>query len=317
MKSLRSAILVLATLLLVASPVLAQPLVAVVVPGNLPRYQEIHKAFTDILAKAGFSEEKVKLVVQKPNADNMSLANSIRRMASAGAKVIITYGSQATAVAVKEAPKSPLIFADVYDPVGLDIVKTMESPGVNRTGAGSKTIPAVLINILGAIKPVARIGILYNGEEAASVRQKEEFAETAAKAGIAIETNQATSSAKLATALDELLSKVDAIYLTECFACQEMASDLVARAAEKKIPVIGQFGGLAEAGGLLSLEVDAVEQGNLTAVDTLQVLNGKDPLVLAVRPATKHGAVLNMKSAAALGISVSPAAKAKAQRIIE
>lgn len=317
MKTLRFVILVLALISLSVTAALAQPMVAVVVPGNLPRYQEIHKAFTDILAKAGFSEDKVKLVVQKPNADNMSLANSIRRMASAGAQVIITYGSQATAIAVKEAPKSPLLFADVYDPVGLGIVKTMESPGVNRTGAGSKTIPAILLNTLNSFRKVQKIGILYNNEEAASILQKQEFSDMAAKAGVSIESAQATSSAKLAAALESMLDKVDAIYLTECFSCQEMAKELVSRATEKKIPVIGQFGGLADAGGLVSLEVDPIEQGNLTAVDALQVLNGKDPLVLAVRPATKHGALINMKTAAALGIDVPASAKAKASKIIE
>ena len=63
----------------------------------------------------------MKIFTQSPNADKMSLVNSLRRFEAAGATIVVTYGCRAAEVAKSELKDTPLLFADVYDPVALGI----------------------------------------------------------------------------------------------------------------------------------------------------------------------------------------------------
>ena len=159
-------VIVCATLL--CRPVNAQPILGAIVTADLPRYQQAHEAMVKVLLSAGFSEDKLKIFAQTPNADKMSLVNSLRRAESAGATIVVTYGCRATEVAKSELKDTPLLFADVYDPVALGIVKTLAAPGTDASGATSKTSLKQLVEALVAIKPVKKVGVLYTKGEGGS-----------------------------------------------------------------------------------------------------------------------------------------------------
>ena len=129
-------------------PVVAEPIMAVIVTADLPRYQQVHEAMVKVLQAGGFGEGKLKIFKQTPGADKMSLVNSLRRAEAAGATLVVTYGSQATAIAKDELKKTPLLFADVYDPVALGAVKTLKAPGTDASGATSKTDLGALVDSL-------------------------------------------------------------------------------------------------------------------------------------------------------------------------
>ncbi len=311
-------VLILALLLLgTALPAAAKtPLVAVVLPGGLPRYQQAHDAFSQVLDKAGFGAGKVKLVVQKPNADLMSITNSVRRLAAARADILITYGSQATAIAKNVAPKATVLFADVYDPVALDIVKTLQAPGVTRTGASSFASMGTLVESLLAIKPAQNIGVLYNKEEQASLVQLKDMKAAAAQRGLTVFEASAGNASSAASAFDTLVSRSDCIYLSEAYPAQELANELIAAARDRGVPVISQIPGSAELGALATLEADPTEQGNLLAVHTVQVLSGKKAFILGVRTAKQIALKLNQATAARLSLSLPENLVAKADKVI-
>jgi putative ABC transport system substrate-binding protein len=70
------------------------------------------------------------------------------------------------------------------------------------------------------------------------------------------------------------------------------------------VPVISQSPGLAEKGALMTLVADPVEQGQLTGVHAIQILNGQKAFTLPVRTPRKVSFIVNMKSAKAMGIKV-------------
>ena len=124
---------------LLSRPVNAEPILGAIVTADLPRYQQAHEAMVKVLQAAGFGEGKLKIFAQTPNADKMSLLNSLRRFEAAGATVVVTYGCRAAEVAKSELKDTPLLFADVYDPVFLGIVKTLAAPGTDASGASRNT----------------------------------------------------------------------------------------------------------------------------------------------------------------------------------
>ena len=115
---------------------LAQQTLAAIITADLPRYQQAHEAMVKVLQVGGFGEDKLKIFKQKPNADKMSLANSLRRVEAAGATLVVTYGSRSTEIAQTEIKETPILFADVYDPVALGVVKTLAAPGADARYPG-------------------------------------------------------------------------------------------------------------------------------------------------------------------------------------
>lgn len=293
-----------------------QQLVAVILPGDLPRYSAGHAAFLKILLNGGFGEDKVKVFVQKPNPDRMSITNSLRRASAAGAELLITYGGTATDVATREAKKSVVLFADVYDPVGLEIVNTLSAPGVNRSGASSMIPMAPLLEALAAILPGKNIGALYSGDDKDSVLQVQELQVLGQKLGFSILNQDVATPQEAAGAIGKLAGKADALFLSNSLMIAAKTEELLALAAGKKLPVISQIPGLAEKGALINLEADPEEQGKLLAVHTLQVLGGQKAFILPVRTPKKIALVINLKTAGALGLSVPAKTLAAATRVV-
>jgi len=302
----------LLSLLTLPQQVLAQQTLAAIITSDLPRYQQAHAAMVKVLQAGGFGEDKLKIFTQAPNADKMSLINSLRRAESAGATLIVTYGSRATAAAKGEIKSTPLLFADVYDPVALGVVKTLAAPGTDASGATSKTDLALLISSLTAIKPVKKVGVLYTKGEEGSEQQLAELTSKGKEYGFAVEAENARNPQEALTLAEKLAANNDALFLTESIAAGLQAKAIVAASQTKNCAVFSQIPGLVEAGALLGLEAESEEQGKLIAVHALQILQGQKVHLLPVREGKKITLRINQKAAEQMGLTVPASVTSKA-----
>lgn len=289
---------------LLGTPASAQELLAAIVTADLPRYQEVHESMVKVLQAGGFGEDKLKIFKQAPNADKMSLTNSLRRAEAAGATLVITYGSQATSLAKESLKDTPLLFADVYDPVSLGVVKTLAAPGSDASGATSKTDLGLLVEALVAIKPVKTVGVLYTKGEKGSEQQLAEIKEQGKAFGFKVAAENARNP-KEAQALGKKLSgETEALFLTESISVALQASAIITSAQGNKCIVFSQIPGLVEQGALIGLEADLDEQGKLVAVHALQAMQGKQVHLLPVREAKKISLKTSKKAAAELSLTI-------------
>lgn len=295
-----------------SSTAFAQQILAAIVTADLPRYQQAHEAFVNVLQVGGFGEDKLKIFKQTPNADKMSLANSIRRAVAAGAELVVAYGSRATAIAQEELKGTPLLFVDVYDPVALGAVKTLGAPGADASGATSKTDITLLVSSLNEIKPVKKVGVLYTKDEKGSEQQLDELKGQGKTRGFEVVAENARNPKEAITLAAKLASASDALFLTESIATEQQTGEIVSSALEKNCPTFSQNPGAAEAGALVSLESDPAEQGKLAAVHALQILQGQKIHLLPVREGKKIALKISQKTAQQLGLTIPPAIAAKA-----
>ena len=92
---------------------------------------------------------------------------------------------------------------------------------------------------------------------------------------------------------------------------------LIALAARHKLPAVYFQRRFVAGGGLLSYGADLVDQYRQAAGYIDRILKGEKPSELPVQAPTKYDLTINLKTAKALGITVTPTLLARANEVIE
>jgi len=94
-------------------------------------------------------------------------------------------------------------------------------------------------------------------------------------------------------------------------------AEIAALAARFRLPAVYPFHQFSEAGGLLSYGNDQVDNYRRVAVYVDRILRGATPSELPVQAPVKFELVINLKTAQALGLSLSQSLLALADKVIE
>jgi putative tryptophan/tyrosine transport system substrate-binding protein len=92
---------------------------------------------------------------------------------------------------------------------------------------------------------------------------------------------------------------------------------IIAMAARYGVPAIYYARSLAESGGLMAYSDDYAEEFRQAAGYVDRILKGERPADLPLQAATKYELVINMKTAKALGLTISNAMQLLADDVIE
>ncbi|MGB8056407.1 MAG: ABC transporter substrate-binding protein, partial [Pseudolabrys sp.] len=92
---------------------------------------------------------------------------------------------------------------------------------------------------------------------------------------------------------------------------------IVALAARHRLPAVYPFRYHADGGGLVSYGPDVVDQCRRAAGYVDRILKGEKPADLPVQAPTKYEMVINLKTAKALGLTLSESLIARADEVIE
>jgi putative tryptophan/tyrosine transport system substrate-binding protein len=94
-------------------------------------------------------------------------------------------------------------------------------------------------------------------------------------------------------------------------------AEITSLAARYRLPAVYPYRFFAEVGGLLSYGNDLVDNFRRAATDADRILKGAKPSELPVQAPVKFELVINLKTAKALGLDVSPMLLARADEVIE
>jgi putative ABC transport system substrate-binding protein len=92
---------------------------------------------------------------------------------------------------------------------------------------------------------------------------------------------------------------------------------IIALASELRLPAIYPFRYYAENGGLASYGFNTIEQHRGAALYVDRILKGEKPGNLPVQAPTKYDLVINLKTAKALGLTISLQLQQRADGVIE
>lgn len=289
-------------------------LIAVIMVNAQSRHKDIHAVFVE--NSGDFCGSNCRIYVQTPNDDIMSLRNSVRKAVALGARLIVTYGPAASLAVKAEAASVPALFADVYDPVHLELVSVKHETGRNQTGirgdAPLQTLFKYFVDATGAKKLV----VLYDKGSREGVLQKTLLEESGRKRGVAIIPLPVAAHDDHAAALQHIPGDADGLFLANSEHADPGLADVLQFAAARRLPVITQRAGVAEQGAFMVLETSVVEQGAKLAEFAGQVLSGKDIDELPVHKPRQVSFIVNMKVAKEYGIQVPFQTLSVATRVV-
>jgi putative ABC transport system substrate-binding protein len=236
--------------------------------------------------------------------------------------VLVATGGSTTARAAKAASSTiPIVFTSGADPVKEGLVVSINRPGGNVTGVSLLTslLTAKRLEILREVVPKASvIGVLLNPDGATAQDQLEDVDKAARALDQRTEILKASNEREIETAFAAIKEKQIGALIVGADPFFVVRTDqIVGLAARHAIPAIYEWREFAEVGGLMSYGSDRSEAYRQVGRYAGRILKGEKPADLPVMQVTKIELVLNLKTARALGLSVSLPLLGRADEVIE
>jgi putative tryptophan/tyrosine transport system substrate-binding protein len=217
----------------------------------------------------------------------------------------------------------PIIFVSVSDPVSNGFVADLARPGGNITGFTNfeATMGGKWVELLKTIAPSSkRVGVIFNPDTApgGGAYFLSSVAASAPALQVEVLAFPVRSDDEIAQALTGLGREPGSgliVMLDVSMAVHRTA--IIAQAAANRVPTIYPWRFGAADGGLVSYGVDVPDLHRRAAAYADRILKGAKAADLPVQQPTKFELVVNLKTAKALDIEVSPMLLATADEIIE
>jgi putative ABC transport system substrate-binding protein len=289
---------------------------------NDPQVRDLWPAFQQRLAELGWiAGRNIKFDVHFTTQNIDRIHAGAAGIAASGPELIYVWSNPGLA-AMKQATQTiPVVFVLVSDPVGSGLVANLAHPGGNITGFQNfeTGIGGKWLELLKEAAPgVRRVGMLYNQNIAANV----EFTRTAqtqsSSVGVVIIPTELHDAADIERVITEFSRDTeDGLIVTPNPLNSRNTDVIIGLAARLRLPAIYPFRLDPQKGGLMSYGFDTIEQQREAAAYVDRILKGERPAELPVQAPTKYQLVINLKTAKALGLTVSPQLQQRADEVLE
>ena len=233
--------------------------------------------------------------------------------------VIVTHGTPGTLAAKQATATVPIVAAVIGDPVASGAVASVGRPGGNITGSSffGPEIGRKRIELLKEVAPrIVRIAILVNPENPLPAYMR--ASESAARSlGAQLQQFPVQTSNEIGLAFDRMEQEhVEAITVLEEAVFNANLDLIAALATKRRLLSIGSKE-LADRGGLIGYGVDFFALFRRAAVFVDMILKGRKPADIPIERAMKFEFVVNLKTAATIGIDVPTSILLRADKMIE
>jgi putative tryptophan/tyrosine transport system substrate-binding protein len=215
------------------------------------------------------------------------------------------------------------VFVSVTDPVSNGFVADLARPGGNITGFTNfeATMGGKWIELLKKIAPgTTRVGVIFNPDTAPGGGGF--FLKSVAASAPALQTEVLSLPVRSDDEIERAIAGLGRaprgglIVMLDVFTAVHRRA-IIAHAKASRVPTVFPWRFGATDGGLVSYGVDVADLHRRAAAYVDRILKGTKPADLPVQQPTKFELVINLKTAKALDIEVSPTLLATADEIIE
>jgi putative tryptophan/tyrosine transport system substrate-binding protein len=234
--------------------------------------------------------------------------------------VILVSTNSVVSATLKATRSIPIVFTWVSDPVGSGFVANLPRPGGSITGFHNFE-PAIGGKWLAFLKQIApdlrRVAVVHVPEVVPNVAFLHVIEAAAPSLGLSVTAAEVRTAADIERVLSAFGQEGGGLIVTPSALTATQRDLIIALAARHRLPAIYSFGFYAESGGLMSYGVNQLELVRAAASYVDRILRGTSPGDLPVQLPLRYELVINLKTAAALGLAVPNSLQLLADGVIE
>ena len=273
------------------------------------------------LARRGWSEGRNIRIDYRYAPAGANAQTLAKDLVASQPDVILAHTVTIAAALQKETRNIPIVFVSLADPIGSGFISSLARPGGNMTGLMTfePSVAGKWCSMLKEVHPRLRRAAFMANPDIKTYEFYLQAAQTPA-AALAIELvpRPIKNVAEITNAIEEFARSPDSGLIVPPDVFTVSHGDLIiALAAQHRLPAVYAFGNLVSAGGLMSYGTDRVDEMRQAASYVDRILRGDKPSELPVQAPTKFETVVNLKTARALGVTVSPGLLLAADEVIE
>jgi putative tryptophan/tyrosine transport system substrate-binding protein len=279
---------------------------------------ELMGPYREALRALGYIEGKtIEIEVRSAQGQAGRLPELAAELVRSKVDVIVAALTPAVTAARRATSDIPIIMAPAGDPVGTGLISSLARPGGNITGLSATAAEASAKNlelIREFVPGARRVGVIINANDPFSKPFLEQIQEGAKATGFEVHHIPVHGSDELEGAYAALArERSDAVIFQGSLPIPPQVS----LALKYRLPSLSNQTNVAHAGALVGYGASVEERGREIAKYVDRILKGARPAELPVEQPTKFDLVINLKTAKALGLTVSPTLLARANEVIE
>ena len=269
------------------------------------------------LAAAGLIEgQNVQLEVRSAEGSDTLLPQKATELVHLKADVIIAALTPAVQAARHATSDIPIVMAAAGDPVATGLISSLARPGGNILACRVRPsrLRAKELELIRELVPwVRRIAVVANEADPFALPFVAQLGQSARSIGMEIEPILVRPGAPQAPAFEAMSAKRVDAFIIELGTIRSETAEL---AIKHRLPSSGPSA-WPSAGGLIGYSGNVAEIHQLAAGYVDKILKGRRPADLPVALPTKFDLTVNLTTAKALGLTVSPSLLARADEVIE
>ncbi len=274
----------------------------------------------DGLQERGYHENEhfvigVRFTQGKPG----ELPEAARDLVRHGVDIILAAGGGNEAKAAQMATAQiPIVFVGAGDPVGLGLVNSFARPGANITGIADLAVAPKRMQIFRELVPgLRRVLLAYDATNAGAVAEQVVYRDAARLLGLTVVERPLRTEEEAQAAITGVRKReVDGMFSPRHISLN-IPGFIMEIGPKRGVPTMFSDAFYVERGGLASYSANLYELGRQAARLVDKILKGTKPADLPVEQATKFELVINLKTAKALGLTITHSLLLQADRLIE
>jgi putative ABC transport system substrate-binding protein len=288
-------------------------------PARLPQLlQALHNGLREL----GFVEgQSVVIDYRFAEGQAKTMDELAAELVRLGPDVIVTVASGAALAAKRATTTIPIVMATVGEPVGIGLVASLARPGGNITGVtlyGSELARKRLELLKETIPGVRRVALLGNAANPFSAFSWNEIQPAGPALGLELRLFAirglgefpASFAAMKRDGVDSLVVLSDALF-------NATRKNIIALAAEHRLPAIFEAREFAEDGGLMAYGPNIAEMTRRSASLIAKIIKGANPGDLPIEQPTTFELIINVQTGKAFGVTFPATVLLRADKVIE
>lgn len=263
-----------------------------------PALDAARDGFEKALKENGYKDAKIEY--QNAQGDFGTAQMIGQQFAQDNKDLIFAISTPSAQAAYNSTKNIPILITAVTDP------KAAGLTGENITGTSDMMPVYEQLKVAKDMLPgIKKIGILYNTSEQNSQVQVDNAKEEGKKLGLEIVETGVNSINDIASGIDQLLTKVDVLYVPTDNLVVSATPLVLDRANKAKVPVIGCIEDQVKQGALVTKTINYKKLGYQTGEMAIEVLKGKSPKDMPIETLKNMELIINKKMAEKYKVDLS------------